>query len=112
MVLRYFYLGTSFAFQVKTFLLPKYQVFATLLFMFLQLCIVAFWFAISTPRTITIYPDRKTAFLSCSDFKDLIVLIGFAYPFVLIIACTILATINRKVPTGFNETQYIGKFGF
>jgi len=31
------------------------------------------------------------------------------YPLVLIIACTVFATINRNVPTGFKETRYVGE---
>ena len=70
---------------------------------------MAFWFGLNLARTITIYPDRQTAFLTCSDVEGLFVLVGYAYPFLLIITCTILATMNRKVPTGFNETQYVGE---
>ena len=94
---------------MKAFLLPKYQVLATFLFVLLQVCIVAFWFAINLPEAKPFFPDKKSAFRTCSDIEGLVVLIGFAFPFLLIITCTILATINRKVPTGFNETQYIGK---
>ena len=94
---------------MKAFLLPKYQVLATFLLVLFQVCIVALWFATDLPQEKIFYPDRKSAFRTCTDFEDLSVLVGFAYPFLLIISCTILATINRKVPTGFNETQYIGK---
>ena len=67
------------------------------------------WFAMSPPHITTIYPNRQSAFLVCSDINGLFVLVGYAYPFLLIVACTVLATLNRKVPTGFKETQYIGE---
>ena len=91
------------------FLLPKYQVLITILVLFLQLCILGLWFALNSPQATIIYPERTIAFRVCSDLEGFIVLIGFVYPFLLIVACTVLATVNRKVPTGFNETQYIGK---
>ncbi|CAK8694119.1 unnamed protein product [Clavelina lepadiformis] len=68
------------------------------------------WSLFNPPNASVYYPSLKESLLACNDVEDLIVLIGLAYPFLLILSCTILATINRKVPTGFNETQYIGSY--
>jgi len=36
-------------------------------------------------------------------------MVSLAFPFVLIIVCTVLATINRNVPSGYNETRLVGE---
>ncbi|CAK8694118.1 unnamed protein product [Clavelina lepadiformis] len=94
--------------NIKAYLLPKYQIVAAVILSLIQVMILLAWFFFNPPNASVYYPSLKESFLVCNDVEDLIVLIGLAYPFLLILSCTILATINRKVPTGFNETQYIG----
>ncbi|XP_076817387.1 metabotropic glutamate receptor 4-like isoform X3 [Clavelina lepadiformis] len=94
--------------QVKAFLLPKYQILTCFILILLQVMILSVWFLFDLPTPTTFFSAPVKSFLACNDAGDLLVLIGLAYPSLLIIACTILATINRKAPTGFNETQYIG----
>ena len=48
-------------------------------------------------------------FICYRSRNDASIWIGLLYPFLLILACTTLSTINRKIPTGFNETKFIGK---
>ena len=97
-------------FKALKFLKPSYQVFITLLFAVVQILLVGIWFVIDAPKATVIYPDHKTGFLICRDVEDFHVLLALVYPFLLIAACTVLATFNRKIPTGFNETQHIGKY--
>ena len=75
----------------------------------MQILLVGIWFVIDAPEATVIYPDHKTGFLICRDVEDFHVLLPLVYPFLLITACTVLATFNRQIPTGFNETQHIGK---
>ena len=75
----------------------------------IQVLVLVVWFVIKGPEIRILHPVPDIAFRACTQLVDLHLLIGLVYPFLLIIICTIIATVNRNVPTGFNETQYIGK---
>jgi len=89
--------------------MPRYQIFFALLFVLAQCFLLGVWFFFSTPQAIVVYPGPLQAFQACNDVEHLHVLFGLGYPLLLIITCTALATINREIPTGFNEARRIGK---
>lgn len=91
------------------FLRPVCQLAFTGLIAFVQVFVIAIWFTVRGPDASVSYPSSNIAFIACKNLVDIHILVGLVYPFLLIIVCTILTTINRRVPTGFNETQYIGK---
>lgn len=52
--------------------------------------------------------QERYKYYICNDLKFPYLMIGSMYPFLLLIACFILAIKIRKVPSGFNEARYIG----
>ncbi|CAK8694121.1 unnamed protein product [Clavelina lepadiformis] len=93
--------------QLKKYLSASYQVLTSLALTLVQGFILLSWFFLSPPETSLVVKQNE-AFPACRYYLDLKVLIGMVYPLLLVIACALLATVNRKVPTGFNETFYIG----
>uniref|UniRef100_F7BFE1 G-protein coupled receptors family 3 profile domain-containing protein n=1 Tax=Ciona intestinalis TaxID=7719 RepID=F7BFE1_CIOIN len=94
--------------EVKMFLRPTYQIITMFAFTLLQVLAVGVWFGVRQTPAEVIFPSSSVAFRSCKDLEDVSVLAGLVVPALLMLACTVLATVNRNVPTGFNETQYIG----
>ncbi|XP_039261394.2 metabotropic glutamate receptor 4-like [Styela clava] len=94
--------------RVKMFIRPWPQILWTTGLVLLQTVVLVAWFIISKPSVEILYPTPEIAFYACEHLVDIPILIGLIYPFLLIIICTVFATVNRNVPTGFNETQYIG----
>ena len=95
---------------MKNFLQPKSQIIFTTLFVLVQVIILIAW-TIVYPIGPELQRDTKEEHMlsTCSFLVKPIIAVGFGYPILLIIVCTILAVWNRKVPAGFNETKYIGK---
>ena len=66
------------------------------------------WLVLSPPRAGAHYPTRADNQLVCASAVGLEYMIGFAYPILLIIICTVYAVLTRKIPEAFNESKYIG----
>lgn len=97
---------------MKRIIQPKVQIFLTLVLMFIQIIVIVMRCFIEESFTVIHYNTNRlketTAFRLCTDLDSLVVFVGLVYPFLLIIACSVLATMNRKVPEGFNETKVVG----
>ena len=93
---------------MKKFIQQKVQVLLTVGLQAVQVAIMLVWFLVRKELTTVEYVDHQSVTRICSDGIDLGFLFGMAYPLTLLIACLILATINHKVPEGFNETRIVG----
>ena len=62
----------------------------------------------SPPKAGPYYPSRWDNQLVCISAVGTEYMIGFTYPIVLIVICTIYAILTRKIPEAFNESKYIG----
>ncbi|KAI1297145.1 Metabotropic glutamate receptor [Halotydeus destructor] len=91
-----------------SFISPKSQLTICALMIFMQLIITVVWFAFSPPKAIHFYPTREDNQLTCEAVVKASHFIGFCYPIILIITCTIYAVLTRKIPEAFNESKYIG----
>ncbi|XP_077973249.1 metabotropic glutamate receptor 4-like isoform X2 [Styela clava] len=95
--------------KVKLLLQPESQIFLTCLIVLVQAFVLIIWLLTSPPQPQLHHSsDNEIVFKACQSIVQPSILIGLIYPFLLIIICTILATANRNVPTGFNEAQLIG----
>ena len=77
-------------------------------FLFFQLIINGIWMLVSPPKAIHHYPTRDDNLLVCSSYVDASYMIGFGYPIVLIVVCTVYAVLTRNIPEAFNESKHIG----
>lgn len=91
-----------------SFITPKSQLAICLGLVLVQLVITVVWFAFSPPRAIHFYPTREDNQLTCAAVVSASYFIGFAYPIILILVCTVYAVLTRKIPEAFNESKYIG----
>uniref|UniRef100_A0A0P5A5G2 Metabotropic glutamate receptor n=1 Tax=Daphnia magna TaxID=35525 RepID=A0A0P5A5G2_9CRUS len=66
------------------------------------------WLWISPSVAKHVHPTREDNLLVCSSFTDASYMMGFAYPILLILLCTVYAVVTRKIPAAFNESKYIG----
>ena len=62
----------------------------------------------SPPKAGPYYPTRKDNQLVCISAVGTEYMIGFAYPILLIVVCTVYAILTRKIPEAFNESKHIG----
>ena len=62
----------------------------------------------SPPKAGPYYPTRWDNQLVCISAVGTEYMIGFAYPIILIVICTVYAILTRKIPEAFNESKYIG----
>ncbi|CAH1780857.1 unnamed protein product [Owenia fusiformis] len=85
----------------------KWTVFLTCLLIFVQVPIVGIWLHFDPPGTTLQYNDYQTTVLICKGAGDFSYLIGLAYPFVLILFCTLYAIQSRNIPNVFSESRYI-----
>ncbi|XP_077973472.1 metabotropic glutamate receptor 7-like [Styela clava] len=93
--------------RTKAYLEPMPLLLLTTCVVFVQVIIAVGWLIIHAPSSYIHYCEND-GFLTCKHILDVQLFVGLAYPFVIIIICTILATINRNVPTGFRETLFVG----
>lgn len=68
------------------------------------------WFLEYPAVTIMLHTSYDTVHFVCSAVTDYSQFFAYIYPVILLMVCTIIATLNRNVPSGFNETQLVGKF--
>ena len=73
-----------------------------------QVLIGVVWLLLSPPEAGSYYPTRESNQLVCLSAVGLSYMIGFGYPIILIIVCTVYAILTRKIPEAFNESKYIG----
>ena len=90
------------------FISPKSQLFICVALVIVQVIIGAVWMVMSPPKAGPFYPTRWDNQLVCISAVGTQYMIGFAYPIVLIIVCTIYAVLTRTIPEAFNESKYIG----
>ncbi|XP_039261392.2 metabotropic glutamate receptor 7-like isoform X1 [Styela clava] len=93
--------------RTKQYLQPVQFTLITVAVSSVQILILIIWSRLKQP-TIDLIVFDDFAFLTCKVLVDIEILVGLIYPFIIIIVCTVLATINRNVPTGFKETLYVG----
>ncbi|XP_035705596.1 metabotropic glutamate receptor 3 isoform X2 [Folsomia candida] len=89
------------------FISPSSQICIVAILTSVEVLINAVWIWISPPDSIFTFPDRGTKLRICKGLDDYSYMIGFVYPLILIIGCTIFAIQTRKCPGGFNEAKYI-----
>ena len=90
------------------FISPRSQLFICGGLVFIQIIIGVVWMVMSPPHAGSFYPTRYDNQLVCISAVGPQYMIGFAYPIVLIITCTIYAILTRKIPEAFNESKHIG----
>lgn len=91
---------------VKRVLRPKAQVMLTLLLSSVGVLVLVLWW-LSNPALTMLYRERSAVFTVCTDFYELTNLAVLAFPFTLLLLSMVLATVNRNVPEGFNETRVV-----
>lgn len=90
------------------FISPKSQLVICGGFVAVQNAVGVVWILMRPPKTMPFYGDRKDHQLVCGDAVGAWYMIGFTYPIILVIICTIYAILTRKIPEAFNESKYIG----
>ncbi|XP_014681853.1 PREDICTED: metabotropic glutamate receptor 2-like [Priapulus caudatus] len=87
---------------------PRSQLVISSIIIGVYLLICAIWLVMEPPAVTHVpYPTRADHLLICRGADGASYLVGFTYPFLLIILCTVFAFKTRKCPSGFNETRYI-----
>ena len=66
------------------------------------------WLLMRPPEVAMYFANREDHQLVCKDAVGGYYMIGFSYPIILVIICTIYAVLTRKIPEAFNESKYIG----
>ena len=90
------------------FISPSSQLVICFSLVGVQVLIGAIWIVMSPPRAGPYYPTRRDNQLVCISAVGTEYMIGFAYPILLIVICTVYAILTRKIPEAFNESKYIG----
>ena len=90
------------------FISPQSQLLICFGLVATQLLIGVVWLLLSPPAAGPYYPTRESNQLVCLSAVGLSYMIGFAYPIVLIVVCTVYAVLTRKIPEAFNESKHIG----
>ena len=74
----------------------------------LQLVVSFAWMWTTPPAAMFHHPTPEDNLLVCKASINASYMVGFAYPILLIIVCTVYAVLTRKIPEAFNESKYIG----
>jgi metabotropic X receptor len=90
------------------FISPKSQLVICGVLVAIQNAIGVVWLLMSPPAASAHYANRDDHQLVCKDAVGGSYMIGFSYPILLVIVCTVYAILTRKIPEGFNESKYIG----
>ncbi|XP_043234513.1 metabotropic glutamate receptor 3-like, partial [Amphibalanus amphitrite] len=86
---------------------PRSQIAICFGLVSIQLIGIVVWLILERPSTKEVYPNRRTAVLTCG-ISSLSQVVSLGYNMVLIILCTWYAFKTRKIPENFNEAKYIG----
>ncbi|WAR15526.1 GRM-like protein, partial [Mya arenaria] len=90
------------------FISPKSQLVICGGIVAFQNVVGAMWILLRPPEPMMYYANRDDHQLVCKDAVGGYNMIGFTYPIILVIVCTIYAIMTRKIPEAFNESKYIG----
>lgn len=88
------------------FLSPKSQLIICGCLISVQLIVYLLWIAFQNPQAIHHYPTRNDNQLICASRINFTFLLVFVYPILLVVICTYYAFLTRKIPEGFNESEY------
>lgn len=90
------------------FISPKSQLVICVAIVAFQLVVGAMWILMRVPEPVAYFASRDDHQLVCKDAVGGNYMIGFTYPIILVIVCTVYAILTRKIPEAFNESKYIG----
>ena len=90
------------------FISPKSQLVICGAIVAFQNVVGAMWILMRVPEPVAYFANRDDHQLVCKDAVGGNYMIGFTYPIILVIVCTIYAILTRKIPEAFNESKYIG----
>ncbi|XP_043211298.1 metabotropic glutamate receptor-like, partial [Amphibalanus amphitrite] len=90
------------------FITPASQLVICSLLIFVQLVVSFAWMWTTPPEAMFHHPTPEDNLLVCKASINASYMVGFAYPILLIIVCTVYAVLTRKIPEAFNESKYIG----
>ena len=74
----------------------------------IQVLIGLVWLLVRPPQAMSYFADRDDHQLVCKAALGSSYMIGFTYPILLVVVCTVYAILTRKIPEAFNESKYIG----
>ncbi|KAK3599614.1 hypothetical protein CHS0354_035855 [Potamilus streckersoni] len=94
--------------QRPKFISPKSQLVICGVIVSVQNVIGIIWLIMRPPKAVPYFSDRDDHQLVCADAVGVYYMVGFSYPILLVIICTIYAILTRKIPEAFNESKYIG----
>ncbi len=90
------------------FISPESQLVICASLVACQVIISLIWLITSPPIAGAFYATRDDHQLVCEAAIGDAYMIGFSYPILLILICTMYAIMTRKIPEAFNESKYIG----
>lgn len=90
------------------FISPRSQLVICGAIVAFQNVVGAMWILMRAPEPVDYFASRDDHQLVCKDAVGGNYMIGFTYPIILVIICTIYAILTRKIPEAFNESKYIG----
>ncbi|XP_037090177.1 metabotropic glutamate receptor-like [Pollicipes pollicipes] len=90
------------------FITPGSQLVICALLIVVQVVVCFAWMWTTPPEAIHHYPTPEDNLLVCKASINASYMVGFAYPILLIVVCTVYAVLTRKIPEAFNESKYIG----
>lgn len=90
------------------FISPWSQLLITGTIVAFQNIVCIMWVLLRPPEAVSYYSSRDDHQLVCKDAVGGYYMIGFSFPIILVIICTIYAILTRNIPEAFNESKYIG----
>ncbi|XP_037076354.1 metabotropic glutamate receptor-like [Pollicipes pollicipes] len=90
------------------FITPASQLVICSLLILVQLIVSFAWMWTTPPAAMYYHPTPEDNLLVCKASINASYMVGFAYPILLIVVCTVYAVLTRKIPEAFNESKYIG----
>ncbi|RUS89252.1 hypothetical protein EGW08_002995, partial [Elysia chlorotica] len=112
-IARIFRAGERTTRQVCGFMRPKFispesQLVICASLVACQIIISLLWLLTSPPKAVPFYANRDDHQLVCEASIGFAHMVGFSYPILLVLVCTVYAIITRKIPEAFNESKHIG----
>ena len=90
------------------FISPKSQLVICGAIVSFQCLIGIMWIIMRPPEAVAYFARRSDHQLVCKDAVGGYYMVGFTYPIILVVICTLYAILTRKIPGAFNESKYIG----
>lgn len=94
--------------QRPKFISPRSQLLITGAIVAFQNVVGVMWIVLRPPEAVSFFSSREDHQLVCKDAVGGYYMIGFSFPIILVIICTIYAILTRNIPEAFNESKYIG----